>query len=326
VGGLWIPNLFYWGLNQFITQRALGAKSVAEGQRGIFLACLMKLLIPFIIVIPGIIAFEHFGEAILAKAGGDASKAGELAYPHLITQIMPPFLRGVMLAALAGAVMSTFNSGINSAATIFTIDVYRRYVNPQATPRRQISIGRITTAIIAICACLISPLPGKFEGVFNYIQEIWGFISPGIVAAFLFGLISRRAPALAGRTVLILGPILYAAARIPGWILEGVYHYTLNRLPDGSSHVVQKLADGTMVTITGASAAVYRFCTMTFLHHMAMIFLILVAVMLVITRVRPRTEPIVYPTSKLDVRVPLSSYIYGTVILLLTVFLYIQFR
>ncbi len=326
IGGLWIPNLFYWGLNQFITQRTLGARSLAEGQKGIFLACLMKLLIPFIIVIPGIIAFQHFGDAILAKAGGDASKAGEIAYPHLITQIMPPLLRGVMLAALAGAVMSTFNSGINSAATIFTIDVYRQYLNRQATPRRQISIGRITTAVIAICACLISPLPGKFEGVFNYIQEIWGFISPGIVAAFLFGLVFRRAPALAGRTALILGPILYAASRIPKWIWEGVYSYKLDRLADGSPGVVQELADGSMATVTGVSAALYKFCAMSFLHHMAIIFLILVAVMLVITRVRPRTEPIVYPTSKLDVTVPKSSYVYGTLILLLTVVLYILFR
>jgi SSS family solute:Na+ symporter len=102
VGGLWIPNLFYWGLNQFITQRTLGAKSLAEGQRGIFLACFFKLLIPFIIVFPGIIAFQLYGDAVLAKTGGDVAKAGELAYPTLIAEIMPPVLRGVMLAALRG--------------------------------------------------------------------------------------------------------------------------------------------------------------------------------------------------------------------------------
>ncbi len=326
IGGLWIPNLFYWGLNQFITQRTLGAKSVAEGQKGIFLACLMKLLIPFIIVIPGIIAFEKFGPVILEKAGGDASKAGEIAYPHLITQIMPPYLRGVMLAALAGAVMSTFNSGINSAATIFTIDVYRQYLNRQATPRRQITIGRIATAIITLGACLIAPLPGKFEGVFNYIQEIWGFISPGIVAAFLFGLVVRRAPALAGRMALILGPILYAASRIPKWRWESVRGYKLDQLADGSWSVIQKTGDGAVTTVTGASATLYKFCAMSFLHHMAMIFLILIGVMLVITWIRPRTEPIVYPTSKLDVRVPKSSYLYGSLILLLAAVLYIQFR
>jgi SSS family solute:Na+ symporter len=179
VGGLWIPNLFYWGMNQFITQRTLGAKSLAEGQRGIFLACFLKLIIPFIIVIPGIIAFQVFGAELLAQAGDDPNKAGELAYPYLIKEIMPPMLRGVMLAALAGAVMSTFNSGINSASTIFTIDIYRQYLNPQANAKRQVYIGRIATAVIALFACLIAPLPGQFAGVFSYIQEIWGFISPG---------------------------------------------------------------------------------------------------------------------------------------------------
>jgi SSS family solute:Na+ symporter len=89
VGGLWIPNLFYWGMNQFITQRTLGAKSLAEGQRGIFLACLLKLIIPFIIVIPGIIAFQVFGDELLAQAAYDENKAGELAYPYLIKEIMP---------------------------------------------------------------------------------------------------------------------------------------------------------------------------------------------------------------------------------------------
>ncbi|HNQ21914.1 MAG TPA: solute:sodium symporter family transporter [Phycisphaerae bacterium] len=325
VGGLWIPNLFYWGLNQFITQRALGAKSLAEGQRGIFLCCIFKLMIPFIIVIPGIIAFEVFGDAILQRAGGDVSKAGEQAYPYLITHIVPPFLRGVMLAALAGAVMSTFNSGVNSASTIFTIDIYKRYVNPHATPKRQVSIGRIATAVIAVFACLIAPLPGRFEGVFNYIQEIWGFISPGIVAAFLVGLVVKRAPAVAGRTALILGPILYACSRVPKWIMEGVYQFKLES-GDGTTGVVRTLQDGTTQAVEGFAALYYRFCALAFLHHMAIVFIILVIVMVVLTAWRPRREPITYPTSRLDTHVPRSTYVLGVLICLLTVALYIIFR
>jgi SSS family solute:Na+ symporter len=325
IGGLWIPQFFYWGFNQFITQRTLGAKSLAEGQRGIFLACVFKLLIPFIIVIPGIIAFEVFGDAILAKAGGDMSKAGEIAYPHLITQIMPPFLRGVMLAALAGAVMSTFNSGINSASTIFTIDIYRRHMRPDATAKQQVYVGRIATAVIALFACLIAPLPGSFEGVFNYIQEIWGFISPGIVAAFIVGILSRKAPSAAGRTALILGPILYAASRIPKWTLEGL-GYQIERLPGEPTRVVRTLAGGGTELVEGASAALYKFCAMAFLHHMMIVFLVLVAVMLVITYARPRTTPITYPTSKIDVTVPASSYVFGGLICVATAVLYLIFR
>jgi len=145
IGGLWIPNTFYWGLNQFITQRTLGAKNLAEGQRGIILAAAIKLLIPFIIVIPGIMALQLFGSEI-TKLGGNV---GDKAYPYMISRILPPQLRGVMFAALCGAVMSTFNSGLNSASTIFTIDIYSKYINKTASPHRQVTIGRIaTTAIV----------------------------------------------------------------------------------------------------------------------------------------------------------------------------------
>lgn len=193
-GGLWIPNLFYWGMNQFITQRTLGARSLAQGQKGIFLACFLKLLIPFIIVMPGIMAFQMFGDEIMAKAGGDIDKAGEIAYPHMIAQIMPAHLRGIMLAALAGAVMSSFNSGLNSAATIFTVDLYDKYVEKNASPSRQVLVGRIATAVIVVLACLWAPVISKFEGVFRYIQDLWGFITPGICAAFLIGMVVRLAP------------------------------------------------------------------------------------------------------------------------------------
>ena len=325
VGGLWIPNLFYWGLNQFITQRTLGARSLAEGQRGIFLACAFKLIIPFIIVVPGIMAFQMFGGEVLAKVGGDVAKAGEQAYPYMIARIMPAFLRGVMLAALAGAVMSTFNSGINSASTIFTIDIYSKYVNRGATARQQVRVGRIATALIALFACLIAPLPGKFEGVFNYIQEIWGFISPGIVAAFLIGLLLKRAPALAGKTALILGPILYTCSRVPKWIMEGVYDFKLLEVEGQASQVVRELADGHSQVVEGFAALYYRFCALAFLHHMAIVFVILALVMGVITIVKPRTEPIKYPTSKIDTTVPASSYVLGTLVILIAAALYAIF-
>jgi SSS family solute:Na+ symporter len=329
VGGLWIPNLFYWGLNQFITQRTLGARSLAEGQKGIYLACVFKLLIPFIIVMPGIMAFQLFGDQVLAKTGGDVAKAGEQAYPYMIAAIMPSFLRGVMLAALAGAVMSTFNSGINSASTIFTIDIYSKYIRKGATARQQVSVGRWATAIIALLACLIAPLPGRFEGVFNYIQEIWGFISPAILAAFLFGLIVKRAPTAAGKTALLLGPVLYALVRVPKWIMEGVYGFKRLILEDGSWQIQQVLenADGSTVTqnVAGTAAVAFKFLSWPFLHHMMLVFGLLVIVMTLITLARPRTRPIEYPRSQLDVKVHPQSYILGSLVIAATVALYIIF-
>jgi SSS family solute:Na+ symporter len=305
VGGLWIPNLFYWGLNQFITQRTLGAKSLAEGQKGIFLACVFKLLIPFIIVIPGIIAWQQFGPEIMAQAGGDEAKAGEQAYPYMIAQMMPTVLRGVMLAALAGAIMSTFNSGINSASTIFTVDLYSKYINTSATPQKQVVIGRWSTGVIAVLACLMAPLPGMFSGVFAYIQEIWGFISPGIVAVFLGGMVFKKAPALAGRMALIVGPIVYAVFRIPGWFLS---------------------EKGEAGELGGLLQPLYDFSTIAFLHHMFIIFVGLFVMMGVIAAVKPMAERRVLPVSNVNVEPWKLQYVAGGGIIAVTVMLYIAFR
>ncbi|MDY0170901.1 MAG: solute:sodium symporter family transporter [Thermoguttaceae bacterium] len=320
IGGLWIPNLFYWGMNQFITQRTLGAKSLAEGQKGIFLACVFKLAIPFIIVMPGIMAFDLFGDAILAQAGGNIDKAGEIAYPHLIARIMPPHLRGIMLAALAGAVMSSFNSGLNSAATIFTIDLYGKHVDRTAGPRRQVLVGRVATAAIVVLACLWAPVISRFEGVFRYIQEIWGFITPGIVAAFLVGLIFRRTPPVAAKAALLLSPVLYALSRIPGWVLRADYEWR-----ETAEGVWQVTHTATGQAAGGLTALLFSYSTMAFLHHMGIIFLVLAAMMLIVTKFRPLEAPATYPRSNLDTTPHPLAYVYGTGIIAVTILLYIVF-
>ena len=266
IGGLWIPNIFYWGLNQFITQRTLGARSLAEGQKGILFAALMKLAIPFVIVMPGIMALQLYGAEIEALGG----KAGEKAYPYMIAHLLPPELRGIMFAALFGAVMSTFNSGVNSASTIFTIDVYRRYVNKDSSPSNDVRIGRWATAVLVVVACLWAPMIHGFKGVFAYIQEVWGFITPGIVAVFLVGIVVKRAPARAARTALLLGVPLYAICRF-------------------GHHIVR-------------TDWMRGFTEVAFLHHMAIVFLVLVAVMLVMTRLAPLEHEREMPTSDLDLR------------------------
>ena len=208
--GIWIPNLFYWGFNQFITQRTLGAKSLAQGQNGIMLAAVIKLIIPFIIIFPGIMAFQLFRDQVASP---------DQAYPVLIKHLLPIGLRGILFAALAGAVMSSLDSMLNSASTIFTMDIYKQHVNRKADPRQTIKVGRMATAFFVVAGCLLAPLPARFEGVFQYIQLVWGFISPAIVAVFVFGLIFRRAPQKAALTAMLVGVPLYGLLL---WQLPGV--------------------------------------------------------------------------------------------------------
>jgi SSS family solute:Na+ symporter len=282
VGGLWIPNLFYWGLNQFITQRTLAARDLAEGQKGIFLAAAIKLLIPFIIVLPGIMAFELYGDSI---------RHGDQAYPTLIARILPPELRGAMLAALAGAVMSSFNSGLNSAATIFTIDLYGKYVRRDAPQAEQVRVGRIATAVLIAVACLWAPMIAGFEGVFRYIQEIWGFITPGVVAVFAVGLLSEKTPPLAAKTALLLSPVLYGLCRFGGAVLP----------------------------------ALRPFNQIAFLHHMLLVFMVLVLVMLLVTGVRPLRTPVRIPVSAIDVTPHPRQYLLGAILIAVTAMLYVRF-
>lgn len=202
IGGLWIPNLFYWGLNQFISQRTLGAKSLKEGQKGIILAAFIKLFIPIIIVFPGIMAYELFANSI---------PQADQAYPIMIQKLLPAGLKGIMFAALFGAVMSSLDSMLNSASTIFTIDIYKKFINKEANNKKLVKIGRMSTAAFVIIGGLWAPAIASFGSVFKYIQMIWGFISPGIVASFLFGIIIKKAPPMASIGAMILGIPVYGA-------------------------------------------------------------------------------------------------------------------
>jgi SSS family solute:Na+ symporter len=204
--GLWIPNFYYWGLNQFITQRTLAAKSLKQGQLGIIFAAFLKLTIPFIIIMPGIMSYQLFRSQLTAPGA-----TTDQAYPLLIKNLIGPGLRGFILAALAGAVISTLSSLLNSVAAILTMDLYKRHVNRDANGASLVKIGRWATLIFVLLVCLIAPQLGnpKFKGIFNYIQEFQGYISPGILAAFVFGLFVKRTPAAAGITSLVLSVPTY---------------------------------------------------------------------------------------------------------------------
>ena len=200
--GLWIPNFYYCGLNQFIVQRTLAAKTLRQGQLGVIFAASLWLIVPFAIVLPGIMSLQLYGDQI-----ADADQA----YPMLIRNLIPVGLKGFIFAALSGAVISSLASMLNSASTIFTMDLYKRHWHKDASQKNLVTIGRIMTVLFVIVGCLIGPhlADPRFKGVFHYIQEFQGYISPGILAAFVFGFIFKRAPASAGVTALILTAPVY---------------------------------------------------------------------------------------------------------------------
>ena len=198
LGGLWVANLYYWGFNQYIIQRALAAKSKSEAQKGIIFAGFLKILIPLIVVVPGIAAFvlTNNGE-ILSTLGENASQnipsigQSDKAYPWLLG-LLPYGLKGIAFAALAAAIVSSLASMLNSTSTIFTMDIYRQF-NKDASETQLVNIGRYSAALALVIAVLVAPTLQTLDQAFQYIQEYTGMVSPGVLAIFLFGLFWKRA-------------------------------------------------------------------------------------------------------------------------------------
>lgn len=197
VGGMWITNLSYWGFNQYITQRALAAKSLDEAQKGMIFAGFLKLLMPLIVVIPGIAAY------VIVKNGIDPGFIGSMqdpitgliksdrAYPTLL-QLLPTGLKGLAFAALTAAIVSSLASMANSTSTIFTMDIYNKYFSKDASQVKQVRVGRITAAVAFIVAAIVAPALGQLDQAFQFIQEYTGFISPGVFAIFFFGVFWKK--------------------------------------------------------------------------------------------------------------------------------------
>lgn len=195
IGGLWIANLYYWGFNQYIIQRALAAKSLREAQRGLAFAAFLKLIIPLIVVIPGIIAFVMYTqdtEGAGSVFSGIEGANNDHAYPWLIGKFVPVGLKGLVVAALSAAIVSSLASMLNSTATIFTMDIYKPYMAKKATNKQLVNVGRITVFLALVIACVVAPALGSIEQMFQYIQEYTGLVSPGILAVFLMGLFWKK--------------------------------------------------------------------------------------------------------------------------------------
>ncbi|HNX35568.1 MAG TPA: sodium/solute symporter [Kiritimatiellia bacterium] len=285
--GLWIPNFYYWGLNQYITQRILGSASLAEGQKGIVFAASLKLIIPFIIVFPGLIAFnlyskemaergandpaikianakviEHYQavkndaavfevfafdkgwaqsnvalaaeltaynaaeQAAAAAAGKKVVTSSLTGYKYdsalglLIVKLIKPGngVLGFVLAALLGAIVSSLAAVLNAASTIFSIDIYHSYINKKASPKQLVAVGRICVGVFVVIGCVLAPMLANpnLGGIFTYIQMFQGFISPGVLAVFVFGLLNRTANGWVGVIGLLLNPVLYGVLNLAG--------------------------------------------------------------------------------------------------------------
>ena len=198
VGGMWVANLYYWGFNQYIIQRTLAAKSLKESQKGILMAAILKLIIPLIVVIPGIAAYVMVNDpAIMAGLGDSAlqnipsAENADKAYPWLL-QFLPAGLKGLAFAALTAAIVSSLASMLNSTSTIFTMDIYKQYIRPNAGDKETVNTGRISAAVALLIAGIMAPLLGGIDQAFQFIQEYTGVVSPGILAVFILGLFWKK--------------------------------------------------------------------------------------------------------------------------------------
>jgi SSS family solute:Na+ symporter len=372
--GLWIPNLFYWGLNQYIVQRTLGSKSLAEGQKGIVFAAFLKLIIPFVVVIPGILAFNLFSndlhdgalkgnralvakhgdsvlyqvdadyvklypaeaakvlEANLKIIGGSASlPAGatpeltakvindlagsgaqkdkalvpvgtlkgydyDSAFPVLVRNLIKPYplISWFVLAALCGAVISSLASMLNSASTIATMDLYSKFTGVTDSAKL-VSLGRVFVVIFVILAALVAPSLSNFSSIFSYIQEFQGFISPGILAVFIFGFFSPRTPRWFGVVGIVTNIIAYAAFKwlIGPWLVTNGWWYA------------------------GEIA---------FLDRMAICFFIVIIMGILITMFKPMAKPVELPVNEqIELTTSFGAKVGGGIVVVLTIALYAVF-
>ncbi|MBB6252900.1 sodium/sugar symporter [Nitrospirillum iridis] len=207
VGGLWVMNVSYWGFNQYIIQRALAAKSVREAQRGVVFAAFLKLLMPVIIVLPGL-------AAVMLIPG---LPVPDQAYPELM-KMLPVGLKGLVFAALVAAIVASLASKINSVATIFTLDLYA-HIKTDASQHHLVAVGRVVSVVAVLIGIIVAkPLLGNFDQAFQYIQEFTGFFTPGICVIFLLGMFWPRASAAGALTAAIGSAVLSLAFKV--WLPE----------------------------------------------------------------------------------------------------------
>jgi SSS family solute:Na+ symporter len=292
--GLWIPNFFYWGLNQYIVQRTLGSKSLAEGQKGIVFAAILKLLIPFMVVIPGILAYNLFSADLWNAATGGYDY--DRAFPILVRNLIKPMplLSWFVLAALCGAVISSLASMLNSASTIATMDLYSKF-SGEKNPAKLVKVGRGFVVLFVILAGFVAPKLDNFESIFAYIQEFQGFISPGILAVFIFGFFSPRTPRYFGAVGIGLNVVSYGAFK---WFLGDLL------VKNGWWYADQ----------------------IAFLDRMAICFFIVLTAGVLLTLIKPMKTPVVLPVNdEMELESSSGAKLLGIGVVIATIALYAVF-
>ncbi|WP_346315891.1 sodium/sugar symporter [Chitinophaga sp. YIM B06452] len=293
IGGMWINNLAYWGCNQYITQRALGA-DLKTARNGILFAAFLKLLVPVIAVLPGIVMFVlhkngMFHEEMQGVVEGVKKVKPDHAYPTLMN-LLPPGLKGVAFAALTAAIVASLAGKANSISTIFSLDIYRKFFNKNASEQKLVSVGKYAVIISMFIAAVVAPALRSLDQAYQFIQEYVGFISPGVLAIFLMGFFWKRTTAGAALTgALLTIPISTVLKFLPVW--------------------------------TGGAFPDYPF-----LDRMSITFVLLIIVMIIISLTKPRPEgepPIVIDRSLFRVTpgfIVASVIICGILAALYTVF------
>ena len=270
--GMMIAQIYYWGTNQSILQRVFGAKNLAEGQKGMMAAAFVKFLIPVIVVLPGIIAWHVFE--------GNLDNADQ-AYPALVKKVLPTAFIGFFAAVLFGAVLSSFNSLLNSSATLFGSDLYKQNFNKNATEKQAVKAGKIAGLVLALISMSIAPFIANAPGgLFDYIQQALGSLSVPILAVVLTGIISKRVPAIGAKTVLIAGVLMYLFSLLylgPNTIETTMTEAAANGVSDANELAIIK-------------AKAYPH----FLHIMGILFVINMLIMLIFRYVKPKKDEDIY--------------------------------
>lgn len=301
--GMMLVQLFYWGTNQQIIQRALGAKNLAEGQKGLLLASFLKILGPLILVLPGMIAYYYF-------EGGLASS--DLAYPELVRAVLPKPLVGFFAAVLFGAILSSFNSVLNSSVTLFGIDIYKQHINSDASEKTVVKYGKIFGVCLALAAMFIAPLIKDAGSLFNYLQEINGIYSIPIFTIIVIGYLTKRVPAIAAKIGIVLGSVLY--------ILSQFWIDPMLRGEAVEAAKASGITDPAELNLVEAGAYPH------YLHVMAILFATNMLIMLIIGKMWPRKEPFVLEYSK---QVDIKPYRYvnqvGIAVCVIVIGIYVYF-
>lgn len=279
--GMMLVQLFYWGTNQAIIQRALGAKNLKEGQKGLIYAAFIKILGPLIVVLPGIIAFYLFGNTL---------ENADEAYPELVKKVLPVGLVGFFAAVIFGAILSSFNSALNSSVTLFGLDIYKAHINKEASEKETVKAGKRFGILLAILAMGIAPLLVYAESIFSYLQEVNGIYSIPILTIIVIGYFTKYVPAFAAKFGILSGSLFYIISQ---FILQPYF---------GKENYPH------------------------FLHVMAILFVANIIIMLIIGKVKPQAKAYSLPyTKQVDITPWKYVTITGIIVCIIVIYSYIYF-